>query len=112
MEIGPLTSIRIIDVFKGTTMKKTLLAIITSALAFSANAAVANTTITAEQAVTVETAQFTLVAQDYLTEQLTSQVKLDFTVVNQLTAKNVLTADGKHIQLGQELSLNTLVEAE
>ncbi|REL26467.1 hypothetical protein DXX93_07645 [Thalassotalea euphylliae] len=96
-------------------MKTTLLALITGALAFTANAESVNSTMTAENAVAINPIQLQVVAQDYLRQSLNNQapltIKLDNVLVTQKTdTHGQQTAKAK--AKAETVALNQLIESE
>lgn len=94
-------------------MKTALLALITGALAFTANAESVNNTMTAESAVAINPVQLQVVAQDYLRQNLNNQAQLTITLDNVLVSQKTNARMTQTAKIKAEtVALNDLIESE
>ncbi|REL29883.1 hypothetical protein [Thalassotalea euphylliae] len=94
-------------------MKTTLLALITGALAFTANAESVYSLTTAETAVAINPVQLQVVAQDYLRQSLNNQAPLTIKLDNVLVTQKTDTHGKQTAKVEAEtVALNQLIESE
>ena len=94
-------------------MKTTLLALITGALAFTANAESVYNSTAAETAATINPVQLQVVAKDYLRQSLNNQAPLTIKLDNVLVTQKTDTHGKQTAKVKAEtVALNQLIESE